>query len=73
MKLGLNFIKALVQVVDEEIDWEGEEDAPERVASPAFTFRSAPAVTRVTARRNRLNSYWLGINTFTIYTCNRSL
>lgn len=59
MKLGLNFIKALVQVVDEEIDWEGEEDAP--------------AVTRVTARRNRLNSYWLGINTFTIYTCSRSL
>jgi len=43
VKLGLNFIKALVQVVDEEIDWEGEEDAP--------------AVTRVTARRNRLNSY----------------
>lgn len=38
MKLGLNFIKALVQAVDEELDWEGEEDAPERVAAPACTF-----------------------------------
>lgn len=73
MKLGLNFIKALVQAVVEEMDWEGEEDAPERVAAPACTFRSAPAITCVTARRNGLNGYWLAISTVTIYICNRSL
>lgn len=73
MKLGLNFIKALVQAVDEELDWEGEEDGPERVAAPACTFRSTPAITSVTARRNGLNGYWLAINTFTIYICSRSL
>lgn len=76
VKLGLNFIKALAQVVHEEIDWEGGQgDAPERWSgcSCSCTFRSAVAIPCVTASKNGLDDYLLDTNCFKMYIWNRNL